>query len=319
MDRIAEVWKLWEDAIRKTDPKSGYIGNLGGGIRTVKNVKQLCDLTQWFYADYQGRATDAPIWLCAQQGRDRGVRRSKADCCECCWRIRHRERRVGGMRARLRRRRRYGWRRLRRAEWSLAFTGSEANRRTRAGGNVGREYFQWIAKHEEHFRNRESIANLAVLYPQSTISFYGAGGKSARTLNGAPIDAADFLDGMYEALLQGRFVFDFVHQDNLNEAALKKYAALLIPNAAYLSDRECECNSCLCGIGRLGAGNIRDLALQRVGRFARRFGAQGSFWRRARTGKSWDRPETAICASKGLTRSLPDLKERRFCRGRSTG
>ncbi len=62
----------------------------------------------------------------------------------------------------------------------------------------------------------------------------------ARTLNGAPIDAADFLDGMYEALLQGRFVFDFVHQDNLNEAALKKYAALLIPNAAYLSDRECE-------------------------------------------------------------------------------
>ena len=37
---------------------------------------------------------------------------------------------------------------------------------------------------------------------------------------------------MYEALLQGRFVFDFVHQDNLNEAALNKYAALLIPNAA---------------------------------------------------------------------------------------
>ena len=239
MARIAEVWKLWEDAIRQTNPNSGYIGNLGGGIRTVKNVKQLCDLTKWFYADYQGRTTDAPIWLCAQQGRIAACAAPKRTAVNA----------VGAYDTGA-----PGWRHSSKTAeeatlWMAQDTasgmvpcfhwlgGKPEDTRWR---NVGRDYFQWIAKHEEHFKNRESIANVAVLYPQSTISFYGAGGKSTRTLNGKPIDPADFVDGMYEALLQGRFVFDFVHQDNLNEAALKKYAALLIPNAAYLSDRECE-------------------------------------------------------------------------------
>ncbi len=238
MDRISEVWRLWEDVIRKTDPKSGYIGNLGGGIRTIKNVKQLCDLAQWFYADYQGRAADAPIWLCAQQGRVAACAAPKRTAVNA----------VGAYDTGT-----PGWRHASKTKEETTLWMAQASASGMVpcyhwlGGQpedtrwrqVGRDYFQWIAKHEEHFRNRESIANLAVLYPQSTISFYGASGKSARMLNGAPIDAADFLDGMYEALLQGRFVFDFVHQDNLNEAALNKYAALLIPNAAFLSDSEC--------------------------------------------------------------------------------
>jgi hypothetical protein len=45
---------------------------------------------------------------------------------------------------------------------------------------------------------------------------------------------------MYAALLAGRFLFDFIHQENLSAAALKPYRALLIPNAAYLRDSECE-------------------------------------------------------------------------------
>ncbi len=177
MDRIAEVWKLWEETIRKTNPKSGYIGNLGGGIRTVKNVKRLSDLTQWFYADYQGRATDSPIWLCAQQGR----------IAACASPNRTAVNAVGAYDTGA-----PGWRHASKtaAETTLWMAQASASGMVPCfhwlGGqpedtrwrNVGREYFQWIAKHEEHFRNRESIANLAVLYPQSTISFYGAGGKS---------------------------------------------------------------------------------------------------------------------------------------------
>jgi hypothetical protein len=64
--------------------------------------------------------------------------------------------------------------------------------------------------------------------------------KRDRKLNGETIDAADYLEGMYAALLEGRFLFDFVHQENLTAAALKPYRALLIPNAAYLRDSECE-------------------------------------------------------------------------------
>jgi len=55
----------------------------------------------------------------------------------------------------------------------------------------------------------------------------------------SPFDSADYLNGLYYALLEGRFVFDFVHQEDLSAETLAKYRALLIPNAAYFRDSEC--------------------------------------------------------------------------------
>ena len=46
--------------------------------------------------------------------------------------------------------------------------------------------------------------------------------------------------GIYDALLQGRFAFDFVHEDRLEPERLAKYRALLLPNVAMLSDRQCQ-------------------------------------------------------------------------------
>ncbi len=46
--------------------------------------------------------------------------------------------------------------------------------------------------------------------------------------------------GIYDALLRGRFAFDFVHEDRLEPERLRKYRALLLPNVAMLSDRQCE-------------------------------------------------------------------------------
>jgi len=45
---------------------------------------------------------------------------------------------------------------------------------------------------------------------------------------------------MYAALVEGRFLFDFVHEEKLDADAMKKYRVLVIPNAAYLGDRECD-------------------------------------------------------------------------------
>ena len=50
----------------------------------------------------------------------------------------------------------------------------------------------------------------------------------------------DYMDGMYYALLEGRFLFDFVHEDDLGPENLKKYSALLLPNTALLSDEQCR-------------------------------------------------------------------------------
>src|ERR1035438_423360 len=125
---------------------------------------------------------------------------------------------AGGIRARQKRKRRSGWRRLPRAVWHPVTT--------------GRSFFDWLATNQNHFRNRSSIANVAVLYPQSTIAFYGSNGTRDRKLNGQVIDSIDYLEGLYAALLEGRFLFDFVHQENLSAATLRPYRALLIPNAA---------------------------------------------------------------------------------------
>src|SRR4051794_26469300 len=45
---------------------------------------------------------------------------------------------------------------------------------------------------------------------------------------------------LYYALLDGRFVFDLVHEDDLDPANLKKYSAMVLPNTALLSDEQCR-------------------------------------------------------------------------------
>jgi hypothetical protein len=52
-------------------------------------------------------------------------------------------------------------------------------------------------------------------------------------------DNTEFMEGMYQALLDGRFLFDFVHEDNLNAETLGKYSTLILPNVACLSDSQC--------------------------------------------------------------------------------
>src|SRR5205823_5926019 len=104
---------------------------------------------------------------------------------------------------------------------------------------------QWLAKHEEHFFNRRPVANLGVVFsqrfnhlyrlPTATIGGYG----SRRTERTTPVGlSTDYLQGMYYALLEGRFVFDFIHEDDLTPQTLSRYAAVVLPNVALLSDEQ---------------------------------------------------------------------------------
>lgn len=239
MDRIAEIWTLWNRVAKEKNPDSVYVGNLGGGIRTVKSLKKLADVAAWFNADHQGRPAEAPLWLCAQQGRvaqsvmgGRTITNvigaystsqplwrhsSKPDAEAALWMA---QITASGM-----------------VPWYHWLGGSPEDNRWRESG---RAFFDWLASNEPHFRNRRSLANLAVLYPQSTIAFYRTNGTEERRLNGELIDPTDCLQGLYYALLEGRYLFDFIHQENLTPEALKPYPALLLPNAALLRDSECE-------------------------------------------------------------------------------
>jgi hypothetical protein len=238
MDRVTHVWKLWDGIAKEKSPDGVYAGNLSG-VRTVKSVKRMSDVAPWFYADNQGRSGDTPIWLCAQEGRMARSLAGGRPVANSCGSY------ASGV---------PGWRHTSktREEATLWMAQAAASGMVPSyhwlGGQpedtrwkeTGRSFFSWLAENENHFRNRAQIANVAVLYPQSTVSFYQAHGARERKLNGQVLDPVDYLEGMYAALLEGRFLFDFVHQGNLNAAALKPYRVLLIPNAAFLRDSECE-------------------------------------------------------------------------------
>jgi hypothetical protein len=239
MDRVLEIWKLWDSIAKEKKTDSVYVGNLGGGIRTVKSVKQLGEVAGWFNADHQGRSGDTPIWDCAQQGRVaqsvmkgrtitnvtgaysnssptwRHVAKSPSEA--TMWMA---QTTASGM-----------------VPWFHWLGGAPEDNRWR---EVGRAFFNWLAANEPHFRNRSSIADLGVLYPQRTIAFYRSGSGPGSWRGAERNQTTEYLQGTYYALLEGRFVFDFVHQEDLTPETLRKYRALLIPNAAYLSDEECR-------------------------------------------------------------------------------
>ena len=118
------------------------------------------------------------------------------------------------------------------------FVGSEAGLgEDRRWQKTGADYFRWTAKHDAHLRTRRSIANIGVVFGQSTQLLYpGPGPTAARTRD----YMHETTQGIYDALLQGRFAFDFVHEDRLDPEHLGKYRALLLPNIAMLSDRQCR-------------------------------------------------------------------------------
>ena len=239
MSRVLDVWRGWQQVVTETRAESVYVGNLGGGIRTVKNVKRLGEVARWFNADHQGRSGDTAIWDCAQQGRvaqavmdGRAITNvtgaysnsrptwrhvAKAPAETTMWMA---QTAASGM-----------------VPWFHWLGGAPEDTRWK---DVGRSFFTWLAANEVHFRNTGSIADVGVLYPQRTIAFYRSGARDRDVPAADRIQTTDYLQGLYYALLEARMAFDFVHEDALQPEKLRKYRVLLMPNAAYLSDAHCR-------------------------------------------------------------------------------
>jgi len=230
--RTVFLWKLYDSIAKERHAGNFYFANLGGGVRCSANLVELGELCEWFQADNQGRGgEDAPIWGCAMQGRVcRAVQKGKmAANVTAGWS-------TGPVR----------WRGVSKseAEWRIWVDETLASGMVPYHHIVGaenglgedqrslgpaREFFQWTAKHDPHFTNKRSIASIGVVMGQRTQLFY-------QPPRGA--SAAQYMEGMYYALLEGRFLFDFVHEEKLALTDLEKYRALLLPNIALLSDSQ---------------------------------------------------------------------------------
>jgi hypothetical protein len=232
-ERTVYLWKLY-DSIAKEKPANFYFANLGGGIRSTADLVKLGEICEWFQCDNQGRGgDDTPIWGCASQGRVcNAVQDGKmATNVTAAWS-------TGTPR----------WRNVYKSpqEEQMWFNETLASGLVPyhhlIGGEKGmgedrrwlepaHKYFQWMARHDVHFSNKRPIANIGVVMGQRTHLFY----KPPR---GAAI--REYMDGMYYALLEGRFLFDFVHEDRLAPEHLAKYRALILPNTALLSEEQCR-------------------------------------------------------------------------------
>lgn len=231
--RVTELWTLYNSIAQGKKAESFYFLNMGGGIHATPNLAQLGETCHWFQADNQGRGgQDEPIWGAAQQGRVctsvlDGKMATNITGAYTTGPIRWREVTKSPAEAQT-------WFAQTAASGLVPYyhvvggeTGLGEDLRWK---KIGREFFEWDARHESHFVNKASIASIGVVFGQRTQLFYKAPYKA--TLQ-------QTIDAMYYALLEGRFFFDFVHEDRLQPERLKKYSALILPNIALLSDEQC--------------------------------------------------------------------------------
>lgn len=232
-DRVMELWRLYDGIAKEKNREAFYFANMGGGIHATPNLVQVGAISQWFQADNQGRGRmDDPIWGAAEQGRVcHAIMNGKlAANVTGLWStgpLRWRESVKSPTETAM-------WLNETAASGMVPYIhvigGETGMREDRRWETFGEGYFAWTAKHDAHFMNRRSIANIAVVIGQRTNLFYQPPTGMTMQRN---------MDGLYSALLEGRFFFDFVHEDQLDLDRLKKYAALILPNVALLSDAQC--------------------------------------------------------------------------------
>ncbi|HEX8713278.1 MAG TPA: beta-galactosidase trimerization domain-containing protein [Terracidiphilus sp.] len=237
-DRVFELWKKYDAIAKEKKPDSFFFANLGGNVRCGPNLVRLGSIAEWFQADNQGRTYASPaIWECSLQGR----------VCTAIMEGKFAANVTGAYSTGT-----PGWRngsknpdetRIWLSETLasgmvpyLHFVGSEDGFcEDRRWQKPGADYFRWTAKHDAHLKGHRSVANIGVVMGQSTQLLY-PGPKTAHSRR----YMYETTQGIYDALLRGRFAFDFVHEDKLEPEKLKGYNALLLPNVAMLSDRQCN-------------------------------------------------------------------------------
>ena len=237
-DRVLDLWQRYDGIAKEKKLYSFFFANSGGNVRGVPNLDRLGKVAAWFQADNQGRAyNDAAIWGCSLQGRvcnavldgkfaanvtaaystgTPGWRNASKNPAEA--RMWLNETLASGM--------------VPYFHFVGAENGFDEDRRWQ---QVGVEYFRWTAQHDAHLAPLRSVANIGVVIGQATQLLY-PGPATVRERS----YMHETTQGTYDALLRGRFAFDFVHEDRLEPERLAKYRALLLPNVAMLSDKQCK-------------------------------------------------------------------------------
>jgi hypothetical protein len=232
-ERVVSLWKMWDGIAKEKLADNLFYANMGGSIQSGPNMIALKEVSEWYNCDNQGRGgEEEAIWGCTLQGR---VCNSIMDGHTATnvtasystgkprWRNIHKsteeaqmwmdETVASGM-----------------VPWYHFIGGEEGLGADRRWHEPGLEYFTWLAKNDQHLTNKKTIADIAVVMGQSTQRFYRSKELGDPMMN---------IHGIYQSLLEGRFLFDLLHEQELVTDKIKKYKTIILPNIALLSDAEC--------------------------------------------------------------------------------
>jgi hypothetical protein len=230
-DRLLELARCWDAALREIEPHARYIPNSGGGALSSLDMKELADLVPLLFADRQARQGIMPPWEAGKNAKE--------------FRAAFGRKPIGGIFS-VGLEERYRWKdSVQNApELQVWVAGVIANGMrpwfTKFAGQIWddrwlpvvEEIYTWYARNERYWRDRMPLARVAVVYSQQTAANYG--GKDAVRRVEEPIL------GIYQALIEARIPFEMVHDRLLDAEHLDGFKTLILPNIAALSDAQCD-------------------------------------------------------------------------------
>lgn len=248
--RLFELWRQWDDAVRAINPDSCVIPNTGGGATSTLEMVKIAQLAPMLVLDRQARHGVMPPWMAGKSGKEfRATMGRKPvvglfgvgleetyrwkDSVQAgpeiqLWAV---DAVANGMRP-----------------WYSKFSGALHDRRWL---DPVAELYTWCDANERYLRNERPLARVGLVYSQQTGWFYrpedGATATSrlqnpkapARSPEGPPNAVEDAALGWYQALIEARLPFEMVHDRLLGAEHLAAYQTLILPDIAALSNAQC--------------------------------------------------------------------------------
>jgi len=225
VQRLKELWFLWDAGIRKQRPASRFIPNgFPDKLLTGKNA-------DFFFADQQARRGMIPPWANAK-----GAKETRATL--------GMKPQVGifsvGIEEEFR------WKDSVQGDAEIRIWVAEgvANGLLPCFVKFGAVLYdkRWLEtvsnmyqvyyRAEKYLRNTACLARVGLVYSEQTSKKYG--GKPWQE------NSRDHENGMYHALVESRTPFEMVNDQLLDAENLKPYKLLVLPNIAALSDAQCD-------------------------------------------------------------------------------